>query len=66
MLIPYTYKGFTVEGFYDEPTSGDCTYSIYVAFPPRLCQRAGEGLATWQQAMDAAETLIDEIIASWN
>jgi hypothetical protein len=66
MLIPYTYRGFTVEGFYDEPTPDRCTYSVYVEFPPRLCQCAGIGLATWQQAMDAAETLIDEIIASWN
>jgi hypothetical protein len=69
MIFPYSYKGFTVEGFYDEPNQdGRCTFSIYVehAELQQLCQLVGSGISKWNEAQDLAETVIDELISSWN
>jgi hypothetical protein len=65
MLLPYDYRGYTVEGFFDEPQPDEpCTFSIYIEAPNgEYCQQVVSGAKTWAEAKAQAEQAIDELIA---
>jgi hypothetical protein len=65
MILPYDYRGYTVEGFYDEPQpDAPCTYSAYIEAPSgEPCQQAVSGAKTWAEAKAQAEKAIDGLIA---
>jgi hypothetical protein len=68
MLIPYKYRGFSLESFYDEPNEdGSCTVSIYIEVPDgKYCQQVASGVANWTEAKAQAEKAIDKLIKSRN
>jgi hypothetical protein len=68
ILIPYEYRGFTIEQFYDEPNeNGACTVSVYIEAPDgKYCQRIASGVASWTAAKAQAERAIDALIESQN
>jgi hypothetical protein len=65
MILPYVHRGFTVEGFYDEPQpDAPCTFSAYLEAPSgESCQQVASGAKTWAEAKAQAEKAIDELIA---
>lgn len=65
MLMPYEYRGFSLEAFYDEPKpDGSCTVSVYIEAPDgKFCQQVTSGVANWTEAKAQAEQAIDELIA---
>ena len=66
MILPYVHRGYTVEGFYDEPQpDAPCTFSVYIEAPSgESCQQVVSGAKTWAEAKTQAEKAIDNIIAS--
>jgi hypothetical protein len=66
MILRYDYRGYTVEGFYDEPQpDGSCTVSVYIEAPNgEYCQQVASGVANWTEAKAQAEQVIDELIAT--
>jgi hypothetical protein len=66
MILPYDYRGYTVEGFYDEPQpDAPCTFSVYIEAPnAESCQQVVSGEKTWAEAKAQAERAIDELIAT--
>jgi hypothetical protein len=66
MILPYVHRGYTVEGFYDEPQSDStCTFSVYIEAPNgESCQQVVSGAKTWAEAKAQAERVIDELIAT--
>ena len=68
MILPYEYRGYAVEGFYDEPQpDASCTFSAYIeALNGESCQQVVSGAKTWAEAKAQAERAIDELIASQN
>jgi hypothetical protein len=66
MILPYDYRGYTVEGFYDEPQpDAPCTFSAYIEAPSgESCQQVIPGAKTWAEAKAQAERVIDELIAT--
>jgi hypothetical protein len=65
MILPYEYRGYAVEGFYDEPQlDATCTFSAYIEAPSdESCQQVISGAKTWAEAKAQAEKAIDELIA---
>jgi hypothetical protein len=65
MILPYDYRGYTVEGFYDElQPDAPCTFSVYIEAPSgESCQQVVSGARTWAEAKAQAEKAIDELIA---
>jgi hypothetical protein len=68
MRVPYEYRGFTIEEFYDEPNDkGAWTVSVYIEAPDgKSCQQIASGIANWTEAKAQAERVIDELIESRN
>jgi hypothetical protein len=68
MILPYDYRGYTVEGFYDEPQpDAPCTFSAYIEpLSGEFCQQVISGAKTWTEAKAKAEQAIDELIALQN
>jgi hypothetical protein len=68
MLVPYKYRDFTLESFYDEPKGdGACTVSVYIEAPDgKYCQQIASGVANWTAAKAQAERAIDALIESQN
>ncbi|MBD1995396.1 hypothetical protein H6G00_01955 [Leptolyngbya sp. FACHB-541] len=66
MIIPYTYQGFTIEGFYEPNESLTEMYFTASATHPDLDPVYSKTGETWEDAKQAIETEIDEMIASWN
>ena len=66
MIVPYSYRGYTVEGFYDEPQpEKNCTFSIYIeAHNSERCQQVASGVASWTEAKAQAKQAIDNLIDS--
>ncbi len=69
MIIPYTYREFDIEGFYDPVEQGGEMVMAFTAIAGSekfqiVCTTSQ--YATWEEAKAAIETQIDELIASWN
>ena len=65
MILPYVHRGYTVEGFYDEPQpDAPCTFSVYIEAPSgEFCQQIASGVANWTEAKAQAEKAIDGLSA---
>ena len=66
MLLSFEYRGYTVEGFYDEPQpDAPCTFSAYIEpHSGEFCQQVVSGAKNWAEAKAQAERAIDDLIAS--
>lgn len=67
MIIPYTYRGFTIQGFYEPIDRGqEIQYSASSTHPNLKGVYSVGNFESWEQTKQEIETEIDELIESWN
>ncbi len=67
MIIPYIYRGFTIEGFYEPSDRGqEMHYSASGTHPNLKGVYSVGNFESWEQTKQEIETEIDELIESWN
>ena len=67
MILPYTYRRFEIEGFYEPDDRLKTMHYSASATHPKLEGVYSVGnFESWEQTKQAIETAIDEMISSWN